>query len=66
MPSHPTPWDVRRLPRADGRTVLVTGGNAGIGYFVAEQLAGAGAAVVLGSRDSAKAQAAADSIRERV
>lgn len=68
MPSIPTPdvWDVRRPPRADGKTVLVTGGNAGIGYFVAEQLAGAGAAVVLGSRDSGKAQAAADSIRDRV
>jgi NAD(P)-dependent dehydrogenase (short-subunit alcohol dehydrogenase family) len=29
---------------------LVTGGNAGIGYFVAEQLAGTGATLVLGSR----------------
>jgi NAD(P)-dependent dehydrogenase (short-subunit alcohol dehydrogenase family) len=46
--------------------VLVTGGNAGIGYFAAEQLASAGAAVVIGSRDPAKAQAATDSIRSRV
>ncbi|HUQ54981.1 SDR family NAD(P)-dependent oxidoreductase [Lentzea sp.] len=38
--------------------VLVTGGNAGIGYFVAEQLAAAGATVALGSRDAAKAAAA--------
>lgn len=43
-------WDVRRPPRADGETYLVTGGNAGIGYFVAEPLAGVGATVVLGSR----------------
>ncbi|MFD9701015.1 SDR family NAD(P)-dependent oxidoreductase [Lentzea sp. NPDC059081] len=42
--------------------VLVTGGNAGIGYFVAEQLAAAGATVVLGSRDPAKATAARASI----
>lgn len=46
--------------------VLVTGGNAGIGYFVAEQLASAGATVVLGSRDAAKATAAATAIRGRV
>ncbi|QWF83277.1 SDR family NAD(P)-dependent oxidoreductase [Amycolatopsis sp. CA-230715] len=59
-------WDVRRLPRADGRTFLVTGGNAGIGYFVAEQLAGTGATVVIGSRDAAKAETALTSIRSRV
>ncbi|MEU4204715.1 SDR family NAD(P)-dependent oxidoreductase [Streptomyces sp. NPDC026294] len=60
------PWDVRRLPPAEGRTFLVTGGNAGIGYFVAEQLAGTGATVVLGSRNSTKAAAAAACIRSRV
>ncbi|WP_370965205.1 SDR family NAD(P)-dependent oxidoreductase [Amycolatopsis sp. cg9] len=46
--------------------VLVTGGNAGIGYFAAEQLASAGAEVVLGSRDPAKAAAAIASIRSHV
>jgi hypothetical protein len=60
------PWSVHRLPRADGKTFLVTGGNAGIGYFVAEQLAGTGATVVLGSRDAARAEAAMASIRSRV
>ncbi|KAA2251338.1 SDR family NAD(P)-dependent oxidoreductase [Solihabitans fulvus] len=60
------PWDVHRLPRADGRTVLVTGGNAGIGYFVAEQLAGAGATVVIGCRDATKAATAMTAIRARV
>ncbi|MER7772618.1 SDR family NAD(P)-dependent oxidoreductase [Kitasatospora sp. NPDC096140] len=59
-------WDVHRLPPAAGRNVLVTGGNAGIGYFVAEQLAEAGATVVLGSRDRAKAEAAIASIGSRV
>ncbi|MGW0903229.1 SDR family NAD(P)-dependent oxidoreductase [Streptomyces sp. NPDC002853] len=59
-------WDVHRLPRAEGKSVLVTGGNAGIGYFVAEQLAGAGATVVLGSRDTSKAEAAIASIGSRV
>jgi NAD(P)-dependent dehydrogenase (short-subunit alcohol dehydrogenase family) len=60
------PWDVHRPPRAEGRTFLVTGGNAGSGYFVAEQLAGTGATVVLGIRDTAKAEAAMASIRSRV
>ncbi|MCT9089046.1 SDR family NAD(P)-dependent oxidoreductase [Streptomyces sp. ASQP_92] len=58
-------WDVHRLPSAEGRAFLVTGGNAGIGYFVAEQLAATGAVVVLGSRDAAKADAAMASIRSR-
>ncbi|MFJ2377155.1 SDR family NAD(P)-dependent oxidoreductase [Streptomyces sp. NPDC087769] len=60
------PWNVHRLPSAEGRVFLVTGGNAGIGYFVAEQLAVTGAVVVLGSRDPAKAEAAMASIRSRV
>ncbi|MFF4770281.1 SDR family NAD(P)-dependent oxidoreductase [Streptomyces sp. NPDC001255] len=60
------PWDVHRLPPAEDRTVLITGGNAGIGYFAAEQLATTGALVVLGSRDRAKAGAAMTSIRSRV
>lgn len=46
--------------------VLVTGGNAGIGYFTAEQLASAGAEVVIGSRDPAKAEAARAAIRAQV
>lgn len=68
MPSlhSPDTWDVKRLPRAEGKHFLVTGGNAGIGYFVAEQLAGTGATVILGSRDPAKAEAARVSIRARV
>lgn len=61
-----TSWDVHHLPRAHGKTFLVTGGNAGIGYFTAEQLAGSGATVLLGSRDAAKADAAMTSIRTRV
>ncbi|MEU6018402.1 SDR family NAD(P)-dependent oxidoreductase [Streptomyces sp. NPDC047515] len=64
--SQSQPWDVHRLPSAEGRIFLVTGGNAGIGYFVAEQLAATGAVVVLGSRDAVKADAAMASIHSRV
>lgn len=40
------------------RPVLVTGATGGIGYFVAEQLAGQGRPVVLAARNPAKAEAA--------
>ncbi|MFE3194406.1 SDR family NAD(P)-dependent oxidoreductase [Nocardia sp. NPDC059240] len=52
--------------RADGKTFLVTGANAGIGYFAAEQLAARGATVVLGCRDTGKAELAMQVIRSRV
>jgi NAD(P)-dependent dehydrogenase (short-subunit alcohol dehydrogenase family) len=59
-------WDPRQLPSQAGKTVVVTGGNAGIGYFTAEQLAGAGARVILAARNRVKAETAMDSIRRRV
>jgi NAD(P)-dependent dehydrogenase (short-subunit alcohol dehydrogenase family) len=59
-------WNPHRLPRADDKHVLVTGGNAGIGYFIAEQFATAGAVVVLGCRDPSKAAVASAAIRARV
>jgi NAD(P)-dependent dehydrogenase (short-subunit alcohol dehydrogenase family) len=49
-----------------GRTVLVTGANAGIGYWCAEQLAARGARVVLGCRSPEHARTAVSSIRSRV
>jgi NAD(P)-dependent dehydrogenase (short-subunit alcohol dehydrogenase family) len=59
-------WDPTRLPSQSGKTFVVTGGNGGIGYFVSEQLAGAGARVVLASRSQQKAETAIESIRSRV
>ena len=59
-------WSPARLPAQHGRVFVVTGGNAGLGYFAAEQLAGAGAHVVLASRDTKKADAAIRSIRSLV
>lgn len=52
-------WTVQR------KTVLVTGGNTGIGLETAAALAGKGAEVVLTSRDAAKGQAAVDTIKDR-
>jgi NAD(P)-dependent dehydrogenase (short-subunit alcohol dehydrogenase family) len=59
-------WDPDHLPDQHGRTIVVTGGNAGIGAHVSEQLARAGARVVLASRSPERAHAAMDRIRERV
>lgn len=56
-------WDPRALPSQSGRTVVVTGAGRGIGYFVAEQLAAAGARVILTTRGDLTAL---DSIREHV
>ncbi|GAB2510304.1 hypothetical protein GCM10027064_04700 [Microbacterium petrolearium] len=47
-------WNPDRLPDLRGRVYAVTGATGGIGYFAAEQLAAAGAEVVLVSRSAAK------------
>jgi NAD(P)-dependent dehydrogenase (short-subunit alcohol dehydrogenase family) len=47
------------------RTVLVTGGNRGIGLAVCEGLAARDLTIVLGSRDEANGEAAARSVREQ-
>ncbi|MFK3676650.1 SDR family NAD(P)-dependent oxidoreductase [Microbacterium sp. NPDC090218] len=49
-----------------GRTILVTGANAGIGYWCAEQLATRGARVILGCRSPERAQTAVTAIRTRL
>jgi len=49
----------------NGRTVLITGGNTGIGRETAVALARAGAQVVFTSRDAGKGQAALAEIRAR-
>ncbi|WP_426625589.1 SDR family NAD(P)-dependent oxidoreductase [Leifsonia sp. McL0607] len=59
-------WDPAALPDAHDRTVVITGGNSGVGYFTGEQLAGAGARVVLACRDPERAEAAVSAIRRRV
>jgi NAD(P)-dependent dehydrogenase (short-subunit alcohol dehydrogenase family) len=46
-----------------GRTVLITGGNQGIGLGIAEGIAGAGADIVLWGRDADSNAAAAERLR---
>ena len=59
-------WNPRRLPAQPGKTFVVTGANAGLGYFTSEQLASTGAHVILACRSAARAENAATRIRERV
>jgi gluconate 5-dehydrogenase len=47
-----------------GRTALITGSSAGIGFALARGLAGAGATVILNARNEAKLEQAADRLRE--
>jgi NAD(P)-dependent dehydrogenase (short-subunit alcohol dehydrogenase family) len=57
-----TGWTSADLPSQQGRNVIVTGANSGIGLPIARALAEAGARVVLAVRDLAKGEAAAESI----
>ncbi|MFT7133509.1 MAG: NAD(P)-dependent dehydrogenase (short-subunit alcohol dehydrogenase family) [Cyclobacteriaceae bacterium] len=51
------------VPDQTGRTILITGANAGIGFEAARVLAGKGAQVLLGCRDQTKALDAIDRIK---
>lgn len=48
----------------DGKTIVVTGANSGLGYAATEALVSHGAHVVLACRSTDRGQAAADRIRE--
>jgi NAD(P)-dependent dehydrogenase (short-subunit alcohol dehydrogenase family) len=54
----PARWTTADIPDQTGRTMLVTGANAGIGYHTALQLAAKGATVLLASRDPERGRAA--------
>ncbi len=56
-------WTAGRIPDLSSKTILVTGGNSGIGYEAARQFARHGAHVVLACRDLQKAHAACNAIR---
>lgn len=49
---------------SDKRVALVTGANRGLGLEISRQLASKGHTVIMGSRDLAKCEAAAENLRE--
>ncbi|MGX5697068.1 SDR family NAD(P)-dependent oxidoreductase [Agromyces soli] len=59
-------WYPTPLPDLTGRRYLVTGANAGLGFFTSARLVGAGAHVVLSGRNPERLEAAAGAISERV
>jgi NAD(P)-dependent dehydrogenase (short-subunit alcohol dehydrogenase family) len=59
-------WNAAALPDLHGKTMVVTGANAGIGFFTSLQLAAAGAQVILACRNKSRADAALAAIRARV
>ena len=64
--AHAGHWDPRHLPDLTGRRYLITGANAGLGYFSAEQLVGAGAHVIMTGRSPNRLAAAHAAIERRV
>ncbi|MEU4839284.1 oxidoreductase [Nocardia testacea] len=58
-------WGVGDIPDQQGRTVIITGANSGLGAVAARALAGAGAQVILACRNVGKGQAVAEEIGER-
>src|SRR5262245_3846612 len=59
----PSDWTLQNLGRLDGKTVLVTGANSGIGFHTALELGRAGARVLVACRDPERGQAAVDQLR---
>ena len=60
--THQSDWTAERLPDLVGQTVIVTGGNSGIGLEAARAFAARRARVILAVRDEPKGRAAAATI----
>lgn len=54
-----TNWTAEDLPSFDGRTVVITGANSGLGAVTARELARVGAKVIMAVRNTCKGEAAA-------
>ncbi|WP_199234106.1 SDR family NAD(P)-dependent oxidoreductase [Halorubrum sp. GN11_10-6_MGM] len=56
-------WTADEMPRLDGKTVVVTGANSGLGFEGTRAFAAKGATVVMACRSVERAEDAADEIR---
>ncbi|MDE0313188.1 MAG: SDR family NAD(P)-dependent oxidoreductase, partial [Caldilineaceae bacterium] len=59
-------WTSTDIPNQTGRTVLVTGGNSGLGFHTCRMLAAKGARVLLASRSSQRGDQAEAEILQAV
>lgn len=59
-------WTADDIPPLDGKRILITGANSGLGFESAKALAKRGAYVILACRTLAKAHGAADAIRSEL
>lgn len=57
-------WTMANLESQAGKTVVITGGNAGVGFEAARHMALKGAHVTIVARSAARGDAAAATIRE--
>ncbi len=56
-------WSSRDIGSLAGKVAIITGANSGLGFCIADELARAGADVILACRNIAKAEPAAERIR---
>ena len=56
-------WTLADVPSQAGKRFFITGGNSGVGYYAAVELARRGATVVLACRDKARGEAALQKLR---
>jgi len=59
-------WTTEDIPSLDGKTAVVTGANGGLGLETARALAGAGATVVMATRNAEKTKQAVEEIRSQL
>jgi len=59
-------WNVDKLPDLTGKTYLITGGNAGLGFQTAKYLGAKGANLVLACRSLDKAARASSELRKTI